>query len=255
MVGTEDFRSFLSSLSSIVAGGVSLKIHADGYMDALALSDDNSSVILYTRILLINEPEFEGEFTELHIKDLGKMLKLLDMHEGEVFEFSIRHNYLYYESEYFKKGAKFMLGEHPARAVNSRITPEWFNKFEMNCKMNLSIQDVKKLLRVTNLASSDVEKIYFYQDKESGEIIADINDRDKANVDCIAVSFGKPEEGELKSQVIIRIPTLAKLKFGGENLIFETSSIGKGSTMAEVMFLSYINENVMVKYLLNTQKS
>lgn len=252
-VGTEDFRSMLLAIGSICAGATTLKIHQDGFIDALALTDDNSSVILYTRIITINLPDIPNEVEELYIKDLNKLVKLLDMHDGEIFEFSIRNNYIYYESPYFKKGAKFMLGEHPLHAVNNKITPEWFNRFGVDCKMMLNIQDIKKLLRVTTLASSDVEKIYFYE--ENGELIADVNDHDKANVDCIAVSLGKLTEGSLPRQVIIKSATLARLKFGGDELLFEAAGVGQAPHMSEIMFLSYTNDNVLVKYLLNTQKS
>lgn len=301
-VSSKELQTFISSILNVDRSGVSLKFFPE-FVEALVLSEDNSSVILYTKLNILEISGMETDELVIHVKDLTKMQKLLDMNNGETFTFSIRDNHIYFEND-MVKGAKFMLADRPSKTVNARVNVQWFNGFEKTSRMKISKPIVKSIIQCSSFTSDDANKVYVYQDVEKryrevneGETathvydeqlkkfrlpikkevviddtvvleeeepthveyvvdvaIAEINDRTKNNLDNMSIYIGEIEDGQMEGKVILNVSTLSRL-FLADEMTLETSFIGQGVSRTEIVFLSFTNDNVSVRYLLNTLRS
>jgi hypothetical protein len=249
-VSSKEFQTYISAILNVDRSGVSLKIFPT-YIEALVLSEDNSSIILYTKLNILDISGMEKDEEIIHIKDLTKFQRLLDMNEDETFTFTINGNHVYYENSTVK-GAKFMLADRASRVVNDRVNVEWFNRFEKTSKMSIDKATVKKIIQCSSFTSDDANKVYVYQD--GTKVVAEINDRTKNNLDNMSIYIGELESGSLDGKVIVNVATLSRL-FLADEMTLETSSIGQGVSKTEILFLSYTNDNVSVRYLLNTLRS
>ena len=289
-VSSKEFQTFISSILNVDRNGVSLKLYND-YIEALVLSEDNSSIILYTKLNILEQQGIEGEEI-IHLKDLTKFQRLLDMNDGETFTFVIKDNHVYFENG-MVKGAKFMLADRPSKVVNARVNVQWFNSFEKSSRMNIDKATIRKIIQCSSFTSDDANKVYVYQDVEKryrevndGETathiydeqlkkfrlpiikeeepthveydvdvaIAEINDRTKNNLDMMSIYIGDIESGKMEGKVILNVSTLSRL-FLADKMTLETSFIGQGVSRTEIVFLSFTNDNVSVRYLLNTLRS
>lgn len=248
-VSSKEFQTFISSILNVDRSGVSLKLFPS-FIEALVLSEDNSSVILYTKLNILTINGLDEEMV-IHIKDLTKFQKLLDMNNGETFTFSIRDNHIYFEND-MVKGAKFMLADRPSKTVNARVNVQWFNSFEKTSRMKISKPVVKSIIQCSSFTSDDANKVYVYQD--GNKVVAEINDRTKNNLDNMSIYIGEIEEGQMEGKVILNVSTLSRL-FLADEMTLETSFIGQGVSRTEIVFLSFTNDNVSVRYLLNTLRS
>jgi hypothetical protein len=59
-VSSKEFQTFISSILNVDRSGVSLKFFPS-YIEALVLSEDNSSVILYTKLNILSISGMDGE--------------------------------------------------------------------------------------------------------------------------------------------------------------------------------------------------
>ena len=185
-VSSKELQTFISSILNVDRSGVSLKFFPD-FVEALVLSEDNSSVILYTKLNILEISGMETDELVIHVKDLTKMQKLLDMNNGETFTFSIRDNHIYFEND-MVKGAKFMLADRPSKTVNARVNVQWFNSFEKTSRMKISKPVVKSIIQCSSFTSDDANKVYVYQD--GTKVVAEINDRTKNNLDNMSIYIG-----------------------------------------------------------------
>lgn len=249
-VSSKEFQTFISSILNVDRNGVTLRFFK-GFIEALVLSEDNSSIILYTKLNILNVNGLDEEKLELHVKDLTKFQKLLDMNEGETFTFSIRDNHIYFEND-MVKGAKFMLADRPSKTVNARVNVQWFNSFEKTSRMKISKPVIKSIIQCSSFTSDDANKVYVYQD--GSKVVAEINDRTKNNLDNMSIYIGEIEDGQMEGKVILNVSTLSRL-FLADEMTLETSFIGQGVSRTEIVFLSFTNDNVSVRYLLNTLRS
>ena len=249
-VSSKECQTFISSILDVDRSGVSLKFFPT-FVEALVLSEDNSSVILYTKLNILSINGLDKDEMVVHIKDLSKMQKLLDMNDGETFTFSIRDNHIYFEND-MVKGAKFMLADRPSKTVNARVNVQWFNSFEKTSRMKITKSVVKSIIQCSSFTSDDANKVYVYQD--ANKVVAEINDRTKNNLDNMSIYIGEIEEGQMEGKVILNVSTLSRL-FLADEMTLETSFIGQGVSRTEIVFLSFTNDNVSVRYLLNTLRN
>lgn len=249
-VSSKEFQTYISSILNVDRSGVTLKIFPS-YIEALVLSEDNSSIILYTKLNILEINGLEAEEMEIHLKDLTKFQRLLDMNEDETFTFTIKDNHVYYENSTVK-GAKFMLADRASRVINARVNVSWFNSFVKKSRMKIDKATIKKVIQCSSFTSDDANKVYLYQD--GNKVVAEINDRTKNNLDTMSIYIGELEDGSLDGKVIVNVGTLSRL-FLSDEMILETSTIGQGVSQTEIVFLSFTNDNVSVRYLLNTLRS
>lgn len=253
-LSSKEFSTFISAISNVTHQGVTLKIHKD-YIEVISLSDDNCSIIIYAKIFIVNSDEInlgENDVTEIHIKDIQKFKKLLDMNGEDTFTFEIKNNYIYFKSKKIK-GAKFMLAESTFRPIKKQLTAEWFNSFDKNLSMTVKKSDIKEILSASSFVSESVAKIYFYE--KDGEIVAEINDNELTNVDTMMISLSSDFKGTIGNKVIINISTLGQIFLACDDILIESAVIGAGVNSSEVLFVTETVDNVTVKYLLNTLKS
>lgn len=253
-LSSKEFSTFISAISNVTHQGVTLKVHKD-YIEVISLSDDNCSIIIYAKIFIINSDEIKlgkDEVEEVHIKDIQKFKKLLDMNGEETFTFEIKNNYVYFKNKKIK-GAKFMLAESSFRPIKKQLTADWFNSFDKNLSMTVKKSDIKEVLAASSFVSESVAKIYFYE--KDGEIVAEINDNELSNVDSMIISLSDEFKGTISGKVIINIATLGQIFLACDDILIESATIGAGVNSSEVLFITEKVDNVSVKYLLNTLKS
>lgn len=249
VVSSKEFSSFIDAILNIDRNGSTFKIHKD-YIECISMSEDNSSIFIYCRILILNSEELNVETPEVvYIRDLTQFKKLLDINKGDDFTFIIEDDHIYYENDKIKK-AKFMLGDKSFREINAKVTPEWFDSFEKHMRMSITKSTIKDILKASSFASSEVDRIYFYQD--GNKVVAEINDRNLEKVDNISMFIGESESGCIEDKIIILTSSLAKIHLTDE-MIMESSSKIVGSRKVELLFLTITDKNLLIKYLLNTQ--
>lgn len=238
-VSSKDFTAFISAILNVYRGGATLVIHKD-YIDCLVLSEDNASIILYGKILILDN-SLPNEVRTINVRDLSKFTKLIDFSKEEAFTFRIKNNYVYYENKKIG-GAKFILDENPARKINNTISVEWFNRFETYFKANLKRENLKEITQLSSFANNS-EKLYVYE--ENNMIVAELNDKEKVNIDSIKLNLTDDYEGHIYGNIILNIDTLASLSNMSENLVLEVAKIQN----SEALFFTINNTNVLLKYL------
>lgn len=250
-VSAKEFQTFLSAISNVFRGGASLKIHKE-YIDCIVTTEDNASIILYSKINILNEEDINlanNEEFVINVPDLSKFIKLLDMNDKDEFEFIIDSNYVYFKNDKIH-GAKFMLSDLPPQKINKRITVKWFNSFEKNFTCNLNKTNIKEILHLSSFAN-DSDKVYFYQEND-GSLIAELNDRTKQNIDNLSLSIKHDGNGMMKKGAVIAVDSLSKLVLT-DSIKMETATIGDGARSVEVIFFTIETNNILVKYFFNSK--
>lgn len=253
-VSSKEFLTFVRAIENVNNNGVSVTIHRD-YIDALCLSDDNSSIILYEKIVIINSADIKEESIgqRLNIKDFKKFKMMLAMNNSKTFIFTVRRNAVYFHSKKIKS-AKFTLGEIPY-SVSKNITAEWFQSFTKEMRMEMPREELLKLATLSRFTSSDVSKIYFEMDETGENLLATVDDKEIMNTDSVVVEIGKPDFGALRGSVIIRLKSFESLALDMEEVLVESANISSTGKPHEVLFISYKNDNISVNYLLNSLRS
>lgn len=274
VVSSKEFEVFLNAILRVEKEGSIITIYKD-HLEALTLTKNIVSLLVYSRINILNSDEIDEtllvdeEFDKrtrqvkkvqgrvsIGIKDLKKFQRLLDMNgkDKDTFTFEIRGNTIFYSNE-FVKGAKFSLAqkEHLSSNRQLSVTAEWFNKFEPTMQMKLKQEQLKTINAAAQFVSENVRKVYFYQD-ENG-IVAEVNDKQKNNVDNIAFHIGTPESGKMTMPVIVDATALSLIYDKCDEYLMQSSVISDAhSNRAEILFLSVVTDNVFIKYLINGQK-
>lgn len=249
-VSSKEFGTFLKAVENINNNGVKVKVHKD-YLEAITMTDDNSSVILYARIVIINSEdipqEIEGE--TINVKDFKKFKLMLGMNTEDTFRFTVKRNAVYFKNDKIRS-AKFTLGEH-MMDVKGKITAEWFSEFPRTMKMKATRQEISQIVSLSKFTSNDADKVYFTSD-DDGNLIADVNNYSISNTDNVSVVVGKADEGKINDNVIVKVKSLELLTFGGDNILIESVNIAPKPKMREVLIISYVDSNVEVHYLLNS---
>lgn len=238
-VASKDFSAFLSAILNVYRGGATLVIYKD-YIDCLVLSEDNASIILYAKVNILGN-SLPDETVTINVRDLNKFIKLIDLAKDEQFVFRIKNNYVYYESKKIG-GAKFILEENPVRKINSRINVEWFNQFETYFRANLSRESLKLVSQMSSFANNS-DKVYIYE--ENGSIVAELNDKEKVNIDTIKLNLTDDYEGHMLGSVILDIDMLSALSSMTNAMTLEVAKIQN----SEALFFTYNKTNVLLKYL------
>lgn len=238
-VSSRDFSAFLGSILNVYRGGASLVIH-DDYIDCLVLSEDNASIILYAKVMIL-ENSLVGETITINVRDLNKFVKLIDFSKEDRFEFTIKNNYVYFKSKKVG-GAKFILDENPVRKINNRINVEWFNQFQTYFSAKITRDSLKEISQMSSFANNS-EKVYIYE--KDNVIVAELNDKEKVNIDTINLNLTSDYEGHIQGSIILDVDILSCLSNMSNEIVLEVAKIQN----SEALFFTYNNSNVLLKYL------
>lgn len=239
-VSARDFARFIQSINGVYRHGVTITIHKE-YMEALVLSEDNASIFLYAKLNTLETNLDESEQVVINVRDLSKFLTLIQFNKDETFTFTVKDNYIYYIGKSIA-GAKFILDENPSRKINKRITVDWFNQFESHFTIKVTPQDIKQVIQLASLAS-DSNKVYIYE--RDNAVIAELNDKEKVNIDSLEVTLGTSYEGHINGQVIISLDTLRCLLNALNDIELQVKSIHGH----EALVFTMGNSNLLLKYL------
>lgn len=252
-VSSKEFGTFLKAIENINNNGVKVTVK-ENCLEAITFTDDNSSIILYARIILINSDEIAEDVIgqSINVKDFKKFKLMLGMNTEDTFRFTVKRNAVYFKNDKIRS-AKFTLGES-SMENKTRITPEWFSKFPRNMCMNANRQEISQIVSLSKFTSNEADKVYFTCDEE-GNLCADVNNYDISNTDNVSVVVGKPDSGRIEKSVIVKVKSLELLTFGGDEILIECANVAPAPRFREVLIVSYIDSNVEVRYLLNSLNS
>lgn len=270
-VSSKEFEVFLNAIMRVEKDGSILTIHKD-YIEALTLTKNIVSLLVYSKINILNPEDINDEELmdedydkisrkfktvegqkSIGIKDLKKFQRLLELNgSSETFTFEVKGNYIYYQNDKVK-GAKFALAQKDRLVKSNNVTVEWFNSFKKNMRMKLPQEDLKRINAAAQFVSENVRKVYFYQEDEN--VVAEVNDKQKVNVDAISFNLGSPEEGRMTTPIIVDSNALSLIYDRCEEFVLESSPIkDRHGQTAEILFLTVVQGNVLIKYLINGQK-
>lgn len=250
-VSAKEFQTFISAISNVYRGGATLKIRKE-YIECIACSEDSSSIIVCSKIHVLNEDEINLSNQEeyvINVPDLQKFSKLLDMNEADEFTFEIKGNYIYFRNAKVK-GAKFILDDIPAQKVPKHITTKWFDAFTTKYEVELTKSQLKEILHLASFADGS-DKVYFYQDGQN--LIAELNDRTIDNIDNISLIVSADGTGKIDDKVIIAVDSLGCLIFTTPVIKLGVVSIGNKVRSFEALLFTLESNGVLVKYLFNSK--
>lgn len=250
-VSSKEFHTFISAISNVFRGGANLKIYKN-YIECIACSEDSASIIVCSKIHILNEDEINltnGESYDINVPDLQKFLKLLDMNEEDTFTFEIKNNYIYFKNSKVR-GAKFILDDIPAQKIPKHINANWFNNFKVKYNTDLSKNQIKEILSISSFADGS-DKVYFYQD--GNNLIAELNDRTIDNIDNISLIIAEEGEGSISGKVIIAVNSLSSLILSTPIIKFNVIEIGNKIKSIEAILFTLESNGVFVKYLFNSK--
>lgn len=242
-VSAKEFAIFLKALINVYHGGISLTLH-ETHIDALVLSEDNSSIMLYATMYRLDKGHKED--TTIHVKDVNKFNLLMSMNgKEETFTFKVRNNAIYFENTKVS-GAKFFLDENPSRKIAKRITADWFNNFKSHFSAEIQPSLIKDVTSLSKFANS-TEKVYIYE--KDGVIVAELNDLEKTNVDNISIKLLDYYDGHIETKIILALDSLSTIYSSVDKLSMEVVTIGKHEAILFTINLG----GVFMKYLLTTK--
>lgn len=250
-VSTKEFYTFISAISNVFRGGATLKIYKQ-YIECIASSEDSASIIVCSKIHILNEDEINlanNEEYVINVPDLQKFAKLLNMNEAETFTFEIKNNYVYFANSKVK-GAKFILNDIPGQKIPKHVTSKWFDNFKINYEVEIDKSQIKEILHIASFADGS-DKVYFYQ--EDGNLIAELNDRTIHNIDNISLNISSNGSGTIKDKVIIAVDSLSSLILTTPVIKFAVIEIGNKIKTIEAILFTLESEGVLVKYLFNSK--
>lgn len=250
-VSAKEFYTFISAISNVFRGGATLKIFKD-YIECIACSEDSSSIIVCSKIHILNEQDINlanGESYEINVPDLQKFTKLLSMNEEDMFTFEIKNNYIYFKNNKIK-GAKFILDDIPAQKIPKHVNAKWFDNFQTNYSVELDKSQIKEILHIAAFADGS-DKVYFYQ--EDGKLIAELNDRTISNIDNVSLVLSDKGEGTINDKVIIAVTSLSSLVLNTPSIKLEVVSVGNKIKSFEALLFTIVSEGILVKYLFNSK--
>ncbi len=250
-VSSKEFYTFIQAISNVFRGGATLKIYKE-YIECIACSEDSSSIIICSKINILNSDDINLANNEeyiVNVPDLQKFSKLLSMNEGETFTFEIKNNYIYFKNERVK-GAKFILDDIPAQKIPKHVTAQWFNNFKSNYSTTLDKTQIKEILHMSSFADGS-NKVYFYQDED--KLIAELNDRTIDNIDNLSIIVSDKGQGTINDKVIIAVDSLSSLVLTTPEIKLDVVSIGNKIKSFEALLFSIISDGVLVKYLFNSK--
>lgn len=250
-VSTKEFQTFISSISGVFKGGATLKIYKN-YIECIACSEDSSSIIVCSKVHILNEDEINlanNETYEINVPNLQKFMKLLSMNEEETFTFEIKNNYIYFRNSKVT-GAKFILDDLPAQKIPKHVTAKWFDNFQSTYRTKLDKNQIKEILHIASFADGS-NKVYFY--KNENGLVAELNDRTISNIDNISLLVSSDGEGTIDDKVIIAVDSLSSLNLSIPEMQLEVIKIGNKIKTFEALLFTCISEGVLVKYLFNSK--
>lgn len=250
-VSAKEFHTFISAISNVFRGGATLKIHKDN-IECIACSEDSSSIIVCSRIHILNEEDINlanDESYDINVPDLQKFAKLLSMNEEPVFTFEIKNNYIYFKNSKVK-GAKFILDDIPAQKIPKHVTSKWFNNFKSTFEVELDKSQIKEILHIAGFADGS-DKVYFYQ--EDNKLIAELNDRTISNIDNVSLVVSDKGTGTINDKVIIAVNSLSALVLNTPTIKLDIVSIGNKVKSFEALLFTIVSDGVLVKYLFNSK--
>ena len=250
-VSAKEFYTFISAISNVFRGGATLKIYKN-YIECIACSEDSSSIIVCSKIHLLNENDINlanGESYDINVPDLQKFTKLLSMNEEPTFTFEIKNNYIYFKNNKVR-GAKFILDDIPAQKIPKHVTAKWFDNFKTNYTVELDKTQIKEILQIASFADGS-DKVYFYQ--EDGKLIAELNDRTISNIDNVSLMVSDKGEGTINDKVIIAVNSLSALVLNTPSIKLEVVSVGNKIKSFEALLFTVVSEGILVKYLFNSK--
>lgn len=290
-VSTEEFELMIKSLMSVENSGITIRVYKDR-LEAFTITQDSSSILIFTRLKLSKEIENfgEDEKVELWIKTLDKFRRLLGHQrdykrmkdkENEVvlkeaareaaakgetpapmilpnpydtFTFKVKDNYILHNSDKIRS-AKFLLGEFPARGdiMARKVDDAWFDRFKVQAKFAFGIQELGVLLKNSDFAAG-VEKVYF--STEGDTVIFDINDKEKQSSDSISMAITKLLEGEIENdKYILPLNSFRLITIHHSTpAIFMPAVYSNAANSSAMVVSEQIVGNLQIKYLLNGKK-
>jgi hypothetical protein len=223
-------KGFLQSVSSISENArVEVEV---GEMESLVHSADNTAILLARCKCACN-----GSL-HFNIPNLKKFARLLGNIDGDV-SFTVDGNKIRYSEgklsfEYFLLDDSY-IGKTPLN--KSKI-----QSLETGAQFILDGNKLSELLKLSSV-TSDTEKVYFYT--QDGEVIAELNDREKHNVTNVSISVADECEGDISSPIPFLLNNFRNISYTRETqLIFKINTSLK---LAVVQFKP--SSSVSLKYV------
>ena len=196
----EFLHRYLSPISKI-ADNISLVANESG-IHTVCSSQNGGNTVLYTQY---KTPLMTG-VNKLNIPDVKKFIRLLDCIEEESVTLDFYNNHLRYSSDSLK--FNYFLYEDSVMP-KCNINPEKIKKITYDTSFTLITSTYNEVLKGSSIAT-DSDKVYFYT--KEGKMYAELNDRERQNINNICYLVAEGYEGsEINTPISIGLENLRLL--------------------------------------------
>lgn len=227
-----EFKKFLGGLSKVSDGAI-LNVESDKVY-AISSSEDRAMFIF----AVLNTP---NQFTtSLNLPSVGKLMKTMDIVEGDTVEFDVNSNNL----EYIGKKVKF---KYHLYADGILVPPKMTLKKIETMKYDYTFSVTKEFLASILKQSTifkDTNKLYIYT--TNGVLYWSFGDKTMVNTDVLTIE-SESVGFDMDETFIVNLDNVRLMAMQGADVLnFKISNIGAGTVQLQ-------NENVELNYILSSQ--
>lgn len=200
-------------------------------------------IIIYVKYNAITDIEEE---VDLNIKDIGKLISVLNCIKGETINMDIEYNNIKYSSDDFK--FKFHLMEDGVIS-KPKISRKNLENIDFQTSTSLNSKIFYDILKASSFIKSDDVKLYFYTKRsDDGQrgLYCELTNKNIINSDSISIKLCDNYDGEdLHTELKCDIEYIRKMNINKDSEIYLYFNTDRQYT-----FFDIVDEGGKVRYII-----
>ena len=216
----------------------------DGKLEALA-QVDSGAIIVYSSYP-VDVPE--GTKEKIIIKDISKLISVLNCVKGKELNMTIEEYSMKYDSDDFK--FRFQTFEEGTVLEPKQLKKEKLNNFAFNTSTDLNASIFYDILKASSYIKDNKAKLYFYTKVIDGNkgLYCDITDKTITNSDSVTIKLSNDVEGDdINTPLICDSEHIRKMNISRSSRIKMYFNTKRGFTIFD-----FHDDHGKVRYVLPT---
>jgi hypothetical protein len=216
---------------------------SENKISSISTIDSGGIIIFVSRTI----PASVSEPVDLNIKNINKLVSVLNCVTDKNVDMIIESNHIKYDSAGFK--FKFHLTEDGV-ITKPKIKREKLENISYNTSANISINEFYSILKSSSFLNGDSVRLYFYTKSASEDrgVYCDITNKNIANSDSITVKISDDFDGDpITGDLICDVEHIRKLAVTKNSTLRMAFDSKVGYTIFDI-----IEENGTIRYVMPT---